>query len=316
MNQGQRRQLTPEERAIRQRRLKRKRNIRLALVITGFFLILSLIISPIIIFAAFRIKTFSVEGTAPYTKDEVIAASGLIQGKNLLFANLDEATEAIEKNLPYTDNVKITKKLPSGIIIRLDSTEKAFAVKLSNGTFAMVDGNMKVLEYSPEITEDIALIQGAVPTKSEIGEILSFEETTVKENGENIVEDRKLPLILEITTAMEENGITDIDLIDIGSVSNIYLIYQNRIVINLGDSSSIPSKLSLGQRVINEENAISLSQAGTINLTVEKKAYFNPSDPEDIKELVLFNGGEWEDDEEEGVESENSEEEETSAEEE
>ena len=35
-------------------------------------------------------------------------------------------------------------------------------------------------------------------------------------------------------------------------------------------------------------------QSATVNLTIPKKAYVNPADPEDIKELVIYNGGEWE----------------------
>ena len=296
-NQGAGRQLTPEEREIRRRKLKRKKNFRIAIVVTGFLLAVSLIVSPIIIFAAFRVKTFTIEGIAPYTNEEVIAASGIQQGKSLVFADIDDAIENIEKTLPYTNNVVITKKLPSGIIIRLESTEKEYAVALSNGTYAMLDKNLKVLEYAPEVPDGMTLIKGAVPVESKIGETIAFvnEVSDKKDEAEGV--DRVKQLILEITKAIDDNGIKDIDLVDVSSSSNIHLIYQKRIVLNLGDSSEISSKLSLGKRVISEEDNISLTQSGTVNLTVAKKAYFNPSDPEDIKELVLFNGGEWEEDE-------------------
>ncbi|MBQ2841762.1 MAG: FtsQ-type POTRA domain-containing protein [Clostridia bacterium] len=304
INRNQGRQLTPEERALRVRRLKRKRNFRIAIVVTGFILAISLIVTPIIVFAAFRVKTFTVEGTAPYTKEEVVAASGIIEGKSLILADITEAKMNIEKTLPYTDNVKITRKLPSGIVIRVESTEKAYAIALSNGTYAMLDGNMKVLEYAPEVPEEITLIKGAVPVKSDIGETVAFINEDSDESEEIETGDRNLSLILEITKAIADNSMSDIDLIDVSSRSNIYLIYQGRIVLTLGDSMDVPAKLSLGQRVINEENEISLTQSGTVNLTVAKKAYFNPSDPDDIKELVIFNGGEWEEKEPENPESE------------
>lgn len=292
--QGQGRQLTPEERALRVRKLKRKRNFRIAIVVSGFILAISLIVTPIIVFAAFRVNSFDVEGTAPYTREEVIAASGIEEGKSLILADIEQAKANIEKVLPYTDNVKITRKLPSSIVIRVESTEKAYAMELSNGTFAMLDRNMKLLEYSSGAAEGIALIKGVVPVKSQVGEALAFinEDGKDDENAETV--DRTLALLLEITNGIADNSITDIDLIDISSRSNIHLIYQGRIVLNLGDGTEIPAKLSLGQRVINEENAISLTQSGTVNLTVPKKAYFNPSDPDDIKELVIFNGGDWE----------------------
>lgn len=292
-NQGQSRQLTPEEREIRRRKLKRKKNFRIAIVAVGFALILSLIISPIIIFTAFRVKTFSIEGKAPYTNDEVIAASGIVQGDSLIMVNAEESADKIEKILPYTDNVVITKKLPNIVVIRLESTVEEYATGLSNGTFALLDRNLKVLEYSSDVPEGVTLIKGAVPMKSELGECLAFANEEAETEGEIQTGDRMLSLILEITKGISENEMKEINAVDVSSGSNIHLIYQKRIVLNLGDSSDIPSKLSLGKKVIDEENQISLTQAGTINLTVAKKAYFNPSDPEDIKELVIFNGGEW-----------------------
>lgn len=294
-NHSSGRQLTPEERAIRKKRLKRKRNFRIALVVVCFVLIIGLIASPIIIFAAFRVKAFTVDGEAPYTKEEIIAASGIVHGKSLIFADIDEGESNIEKVLPYTDNVKITRKLPSTVVIRVESTERKYAIMLSNGTYALLDKNLKVLEFAPQVPEKITVIKGAVPIKSEIGEVLAFavEKSDDKSEEKTTATDRTLSLILEIANAISENTLEDINLIDVSSSSNIYLIYQGRIVLNLGDSSDIPSKLSLGKRVISEENTVSLTQSGTINLTVSKKAYFSPSDPDDIKEIVLFNGGEW-----------------------
>lgn len=299
VNHGTGRQLTPEEREIRRRKLKRKKNFRIAIVVAGFLLIISLIVSPIVIFAAFRVRSFTIEGNAPYTNEEVIAASGIQQGKSLVFADTDEASENIEKTLPYTDNVVITKKLPSGIIIRLESTEKAYAVALSNGTYAMLDKNLKVLEYAPEVSEGITLIKGAVPVKSEIGEAVAFVNEVTDKKDESQVDDRVKQLILEISQAIDDNGIEGIDLIDISTSSNIYLIYQKRIVLNLGDSSDIPSKLSLGKMSITEEEVTHLTKSGILNLTITGKAFFKPSNPEDIKELVIFNGGEWKEDQKE-----------------
>lgn len=292
MNQGQGGRLTPEERAERVKKLKRKRRFRLAIVISAFVLILAVIISPIILFAAFRVKSFVVEGTSPYVKEEIIGASGIETGKSLIFIDVDEVAAAIEKNLPYTDEVVITKKLPSSIVIRYGETTKAFAVELNAGTYALTDSNLKVLELSAEVPEGITLIQGAVPVLSELGTIMSFTDKDGTSDDET-QSDKTLDLILGITGAIAENEMTDINLIDVSARNDIHLIYQKRMVLALGDSSDIDSKLSLAQRVIVDENKIDPSQSATIDLTIAKKAYVNPSDPEDIKELVIFNGGEW-----------------------
>ncbi|MBR3819721.1 MAG: FtsQ-type POTRA domain-containing protein [Clostridia bacterium] len=284
---GQQRRLTPEERQIRVKQLKRKRNIRKAIVIIGFLLILSLIISPVLILTLFRVKSFTVEGVGKYTQEEIISASGIALGKNLLFADLDEASDNIERILPFTDEVKITKKLPDGIIIRCDSTEAAFAIAMPNGLYALTNENLKVLELSGKLPSGISLITGVVPYSAEIGEIAAFDVIKDGEKKEEFV-DETLHLLLEITGAIAKNETKDINLINVSDRNDIYLIYQGRIVLNLGNSSELSSKLSLGTKVINSENSIDPFQYGTINLTVVTEAVFNPSDMKDISEIVYY----------------------------
>ncbi len=306
IQQGTEGRLSPEERQNRVKKLKRKRRFRLAVVTVGFFLLLSIIISPILLFAVFRVKTFAVEGTSPYAKEEIIAASGITEGKSLIFADLDEAAAAIERTLPYTDNVKLTKKLPDGIVIRFEETFKAFAFQISGGMYALTNSDMKVLELSTTVPEGVALITGANPVKTYVGEVLSFVKPS--EDKEEEIQDKTFELLLEITQGIAQNGTKDISLINVADVNSIYLIYQQRIVLKLGDSTELASKLSLGNRVINEENTIDPSQCGTIDLTIPKKAYFNPSDFDDVEQLVEYKNLYMQNGTEESPEGDNSEE--------
>ncbi len=288
MNQGVR--LTPEERAAKVKKIKRKRRIRLAIVVVAFVFALALIIGPIVMFFVFRVNKFVVEGISPYTKETIIASCGVEQGKSLVFVKVNDVAAAIEKNLPYTDDVKVTKKLPDSLVIRYGETFKAFAFQLSGGTYAVTDSNLKVLEMSSDVPDGVALIKGVVPVGFEAGDIISFAEKSDDENET----DKTFSMLLEITNAVAENSMKDINLIDVTSANDIYFIYQERLVLRFGEASDLASKISLGQRVIEDEDKIDPSQFATINLTVEKKAYVNPADPEDIKELVIYNGGEWE----------------------
>lgn len=285
--QGTERRLTPEERQLRVKQLKRKRNFRKAIVIIGFLLVISLIISPILILTLFRVKSFTVEGAAVYTNEEIIASSGIALGKNLLFADLDEAAENIEKQLPFTDEVKLTKKLPDKIIIRCETTERAFAIGMPNGLYAVTNENLKVLEITGKQPTDVALIVGAVPYKADVGEVAAFDVIGEDEKEEEFV-DETLSLILEITGAITKNEMKDISLINISAQNSIYLIYQGRIVLDLGNSSDLSSKLSLGTKVINSENNIDPFQYGSINLTVVTEAVFNPSDMKDVPEVMYY----------------------------
>ena len=288
INQGAR--LTPEERSAKIKKLKKKRRIRLAIVIAAFVLGLTLIVGPIVMFFVFRVNKFVVEGISPYSRETIISSCGVEKGKSLVFVDVDDVAAASEKNLPYTDDVKVTKKLPDSLVIRYGETFKAFAFQLSGGTYAVTDSNLKVLEMSSAVPDGVALIKGVVPVGFEAGDLISFTEKSDDENET----DKTFSLLLEITKAVAENSMKDINLIDVSSANDIYFIYQERLVLRFGEPSDRASKISLGQRVIQDEDKIDPSQFATVNLTIQKKAYVNPADPEDIKELVVYNGGEWE----------------------
>lgn len=289
--QGGGRRLTPEEKAERQRKLERKRRVRLAIVIVGFALIISIVVCPVVLFAAFRVKNFTVEGVSPYSKEEIIAASEIETGKSLIFADVDEAKAAIEKNLPYTADVVITKKLPGTIVIRYGETAKAFAIQLGGGTYALTDSKLKVLEIGASVPEGITLISGAVPVNAQVGTTVSFTENTEDEEETG---DRKLEIILSVLSAIPEAESKNINLIDVSSNNNIYFIYKERVVMRFGDSTDIEPRIDLGFRSLAVEQGIDPSVTGIITSTIPKEASFNPQDVEDIKELVIYNGGEWE----------------------
>lgn len=323
IQQGTERRLTPEERQLRVKKLKRKRRFRKAVVTAAFFLILAVIISPILLFTLFRVKAFTVEGTGSYTKEQIIEASGIGMGKSLIFADLDEAAESISKNLPYADNVELSRKLPDEIIIRFEETSVSYAVQLANGMFALTNGNLKVLELSSVVPEGVAVITGEMPFSNEVGEVVAFVdpvppktekkkkekteepetekdetaavtetttviETTVPLNEDGTVVDTTLNLIREIISLAAKNGIENVNMINIGNRNNIYLIFEQRIVLELGTASSLDAKLALGRRVIDDENEINPSQSGVLNLTIEHKAFFKADDFDDVPELVGY----------------------------
>lgn len=274
--------LTPEERRERVRQLKRKRRFRLAIVIGGFTLAFCLfIIVPVLFLAVFRVDTFVIEGETLYSDKEIVAASGILQGKSLFFADLDEARVGIETKLPYTNNVKITRKLPDKIIIRLESTDKAYAIEKSEGIYAITNRDFKVLEISGIIPENVVPVIGATPKTAEPGKPLSFIDGAEKT-------DATLALIRSISAAIAEENFEDVNLISIRSRSNVYLIYQERIVMRLGDSSDAAKKIELGKSAIESQDKLDGVQVGVINLTVAKKAYFKPSDIKDIPEFEEY----------------------------
>ncbi len=79
----------------------------------------------------------------------------------------------------------------------------------------------------------------------------------------------------EIRTAMDRWGVKDITAVDLTKVSDIRLTYQQRITILLGSASGLDRKAAMCAKVLEEQNKVSTEQKGTIDLSIEGKAYFS-----------------------------------------
>ncbi|GEM_PF-682071 len=297
-NAGDRR-LTPEERAARVRKMKRKRKRRLALVVTVFCLLILMIVSPIVIFAALRVRNYSLEGESPYNREEIILASGVPEGKSLLFVDVDAVKNKIEAELPYITDVKVLKKFPGTLIIRYSEAQKQFAIQISESSYAILSPSFRVIETSSVLPEGATLISGTPAVLAVKGEYVSFNGGAAEfDEGGKPLDDDSLSLLMEISNAIAENELEDINLININSPTHIYLIYNERIVLNLGDSSNISRKIALGKKVIESENQNSIYQTGVINLTVDMQAFFSEEAKKDIPELLEYFGEEKPEEEE------------------
>lgn len=287
------RRLTPEEREERVRKLKSKRKRRKALVITVFCLAMLLIVSPIVLFAALRVRNYSLEGQSPYTKDEIILASGVAEGKSLIFINVENVKNRIESELPYIADVKVLKKFPGTLVIKYSEAEKQFAIQVTENSYAVLSPSFRVIETTETFPEGATIISGTPAVLAVKGEYISFNGNAAvfDENGKP-VDDDSLSLLLEISNAIAENELEDINLININSPTHIYLIYNERIVLNLGDRSNISRKISLGKKVLESENQNSIYQTGVINLTVDMQAFFSEEAKKDIPELLEYFGEE------------------------
>ena len=68
------------------RRKKAGKIFRLALVITVFVLIIATVVLSAAALIFFRVEKYHVEGVSPYTRDQIIEASGIQTGKSLILS--------------------------------------------------------------------------------------------------------------------------------------------------------------------------------------------------------------------------------------
>lgn len=79
----------------------------------------------------------------------------------------------------------------------------------------------------------------------------------------------------EIRAAMDRWGVKEITAADLTKVTDIRLTYQQRITILLGSATNLDRKAAMCAKVLEEQNKVSLEQKGTIDLSIDGKAYFS-----------------------------------------
>ena len=98
--------------ARRSRRNRRRRRGRFAFLyrLLCFVLICAAIVGALVLF--FKVDTISVSGNDRYSRETILAASGVSEGDNLFLLNKYDAAAKITEALPYVESVRLSRKLP------------------------------------------------------------------------------------------------------------------------------------------------------------------------------------------------------------
>ncbi len=265
-NTSRNQQLSGDERIVHRTNLRRKKNRRKKIIIRSAICVVFLVVGIVLALTIFfNINQINVSGDAVYSSEDIIEASNVVVGDNLIFLSKDKINEAVTTKLPYVGSVKIKRRLPSTLELIITKTEAAYAI-VSNGYFTLLDKDGKVLE------EDLEYVAETIT-------IINFGEIESAELGKYIVlpNENSLEKLKTIREACEKGGLKDITSIDLSDIYNINLVYQGRITLELGetDKNNLQKKIDLGKAAIDTQNEENELYKGTINLTVEGKGFWS-----------------------------------------
>ena len=260
--------MTPEARERYEKKLKivtRNRRILFGtvavVVVAAVFAVLSLTV----LFNVSEVKV--AKAGKHYQPEQIIEAADVDVGDNMVATNWDRVKEKVEQKLPYVLSLEIKKTASGKITFSVVDDTATLVFKTSKG-YALADANCKVLEIVKEKPKSKVLTLLTVKNRinADPGEIISFAD-----DGESILYDT-------IRTAIKNSGIGSITGIDISDPENIYLEYQNRYRLYLGNSEDIEYKLREAKKIIAEEDENDPNQIGEINLSILKKVYVEKLD--------------------------------------
>ena len=208
-----------------------------------------------------------------YTDKEILALSQTGEGKSFLFCSENKVSERIEEGLPYISEATAQKKFPNKLIINVKETKGVYAYALGTG-FAVTDKSGKVLEVTSDanVAKKNTVIKGIIISEANAGEKIAFGEKETPEEALN----RYKAEIDSVITAINVSGMKKLTEIDLTKIDDIYMNYDGRIKIHVGNRENLEDKLKLAAKTLEAEDKNSITQTGKLNLTVPKKAYFTP----------------------------------------
>lgn len=271
--------MLPERRKAYEKRRKKVQRNRMIFASSASILILLLTVIVLSLTVFFKIDTITVNGTSRYETEQIISVSGIQKGKNLFLSSVNKAQENISSQLTYLSEVTVTRKLPSTIVIDVVGSNADFCYQTSGG-YALTDFKSRVLEIvnADAVPKTAAAMRTNGTFVAVVGEKITVDENKAQEQQE--ADKKELELLDSVLSAVRESGIKDITEINITTPTSIYVMYQNRFKLNLGNSLELPYKLKSAVQIIAQEDEISTSTSGEINLDNPGSAYVSPDETE------------------------------------
>ncbi len=104
----------------------------------------------------FKINTIEVEGNVHYTEEEIVSASGVNLGDNLLLTRDTTVVARLLTQLPYVSSVTLSHRLPDTLVITVAESDAQAAIYDGSGSWWLMDSSGKLLELLASDTGSIS----------------------------------------------------------------------------------------------------------------------------------------------------------------
>lgn len=216
-----------------QRRHENKHKRRTLFYIILFVLIsIAFIAVSVVVFL--KIKNIEVEGTEKYTYEQIMELVPITEGENIYSFKKKEIEETLMRDLPYVGKAEIKRDLPTKIVINITEEEPVYAANVA-GDIYILSADMKVLER---------LSEGVTPDPSLATLTLSNVKRCIVGSQLEFSDSRTLDSVLLLYQTFADNYIENkIKGVDIRSRFDMYINYDNRFEVYIGDIENVDMKI-------------------------------------------------------------------------
>ena len=241
----------------RKRHQRRRGRFGFLYKLLSFLVILAAILVGCVVF--FRVNELTVEGSSRYTAQEIVAASGVELGENLLLINKPRTASAIQKQLPYVRNVFVVRRLPDGLVLRVTEADAAAAIQVEE-TWWLMDARGKLLELGgAQLKDGLPVVSGIHLTNPGLGDWMTVAAE----------EKFKLESLEALLTALAERGMVGgvTEFIDLNAANTIYFGYGDGLTVAVPMTGDFERRAFQLQRVLETFQQQGEAVTGTLDLT-------------------------------------------------
>ncbi len=234
------------KRKARQKRI-RKRRLKIFFVTLLILAVLVGIVLSLTVF--FPTKKVAISGSKIYTVEQILDASQIKAGDNVITLSEKKIENKIKSKLPFVEEIKLIKKLPDKIEIKVVDAKEYIAYKKGSEYFSVSKSGWVMKKYS-KAPDKIPIIKG-VSIKAKAG-----SEITIKSN--------KASTVCEEVIEKLTDSKLKINMVDVSNTASIKLKVEDRFDVKLGNANYIEEKVKHLAKVISD---LEPDDTGTINLS-------------------------------------------------
>ena len=217
---------------------RRKRNVKLyVFVILVLSLGLGVLLSVTLLFNIDKITIIGDE--VDYSEENIIKASGVKIGDNLVRLDAQEVRKKILASMIFVEDAKLDKKYPDTLEISLVKCVESACVECEDG-YMVISKKGKLLEKTDKAKKNLMVIKGFEPKDFKPGEFIESND------------EQKTAIYHDIMDGIEKYNETPVTSIDMTDKYSIIINYDNRIDFKMGNSNEIAYKMNLANTVLHD----------------------------------------------------------------
>lgn len=250
---------------------ERKRRKRLSAYIVYYIIfgILAVVILAVLSTTVlFNLSKYRITGETVYTEQQIIDATGVNVGDNLILMDAGTVKDRLIAALPYVDKVEVSRNIfTCALEIKLNPATAVANVK-KNDRYYLVSENGRIMDAELESpNKNCVVVLGFDPEYAKSGDFLSVTDegsrnmltkllravkTYDEIDDENEYEaQQKYDCVFTLIDLCKELGISEhIKTINVSSIYGIKLSYDNKLTLELGDMTDAKLKLTVAKNLI------------------------------------------------------------------